>query len=770
MASVRSPDEFVAAVQLFTHVWGGHINPILPAPLGDRQESEFRRAIHRLDPDGVFSIDRDLGTREARVMSRTGRLHGTLTKRRIEQHARGEELLRLRYGLLPHVFQALSGVHPDGLSSSAIRFVPGADLIGSALFGSACPKYVEYLTKEFSAEGLKAPTTAQDWVQLSAIGSTFSYLPSLATVGCNVHKSIQMFGQSEMSELEKPMATSPQVALIFLPGEDDLATLCAFWNSRARSTRSSLLLPRRIFLDSAAGSLETLWSISRPKQLLLVSQCSPSIAREVLGAASAATEKISPSTKVAILHDGIAYTSLRADARAVTLRSERVEGGRGRRYAISADTPRGLDHRDLLFSATVKIRSDSGVVLRLPDSAPVARVLTNSAEALERARGDARGQLWLRNYDRVRAMHEGVRGLMQPGKEFEFYLHEESLFVEEELIAAGFSISAHRHNRYARGFIRRCGGLEEALRLVYLGSLRVLVILGTDKTQQPGLLADQIVGRLRTETGRTTSEARKLLADVLPLLLRAGLVIRGIGLTCPHCDLSEWYSIDGIAELVQCPGCMDEFQLDGNQARYRFRLNELARRFLAEGGRAVLECAKTLKRIDSSIALAFGGEVITPSGVEAEIDLIALTPSGLVFAECKSFRSPTGSILDQLEVSVESLVDRTIEAGLEEALICVACSKGEEEVLGRCRALEGEAATRGVQLDLVLNERFYLRCRDEASVDRISYLSEPVVQERLGRIQGELIGTYGFGGPGGALDSEVVRTWESRRRVERAAS
>lgn len=107
------------------------------------------------------------------------------------------------------------------------------------------------------------------------------------------------------------------------------------------------------------------------------------------------------------------------------------------------------------------------------------------------------------------------------------------------------------------------------------------------QAKEGGLNFQQTVQFLK-QSGMSQQEANDLLKQHLPLLLASRLVRRGYPLSCPHCDLTNWYAIENLGEFVECEGCVQNFQLSLEKLEFAYKPNELAARFVEEGGRRYL--------------------------------------------------------------------------------------------------------------------------------------------------------------------------------------
>jgi hypothetical protein len=141
-------------------------------------------------------------------------------------------------------------------------------------------------------------------------------------------------------------------------------------------------------------------------------------------------------------------------------------------------------------------------------------------------------------------------------------------------------------------------------------------------------------------------------------------VRRGYPLSCPHCDLTNWYAIENLGEFIECEGCVQNFQLSLKQPEFAYKPNELAARFVEEGGQAVLMTAALLDRVAPSAFIKFGGDILRPGEKKpfAEVDLFWLTGDAFIIAECKSYNKIEQQDIERIPLWQLSLFMLAVES------------------------------------------------------------------------------------------------------------
>jgi hypothetical protein len=314
--------------------------------------------------------------------------------------------------------------------------------------------------------------------------------------------------------------------------------------------------------------------------------------------------------------------------------------------------------------------------------------------------------------------------------------------------------------------VNRFGGFEKTIRLINKGGLKIISVLRHPQAKEGGLNFQQAVEFLK-QAGMNQKEAKDLLEEQLPHLLASRLVRRGYPLSCPHCDLTNWYPIENVGEFVECEGCVQNFQLSLKKPEFAYKPNELAARFVEEGGEAVLMTAALLNRIAASAFIKFGGDILHPGEKRpfAEIDLFWLTGEVFILAECKSYNKiePEKIVIikDSLEKTVEvaTLIDAQIVV-----LGIVTRSHDLSNLFATVAEVSKKAQDKKIGVHLVLNGRLYLwGSVDETEVSKVR-LEELQVDDNSLEEEwnvGESPRQYGIGGElGQSFDRSVLHQWE----------
>jgi hypothetical protein len=126
-------------------------------------------------------------------------------------------------------------------------------------------------------------------------------------------------------------------------------------------------------------------------------------------------------------------------------------------------------------------------------------------------------------------------------------------------------------------------------------------------------------------------------AYVQDLVLRQ-ILIRGYQLTCPNCDLTEWYLPQEANEVVDCRGCLARFQLP-LRVDFSFKPNTLIIKGLNNGALTWLLTLHWFFRKKDTFQWG-AGYVMKKGGQSTNLDLVIMQAGRLILIECKDRLPP----------------------------------------------------------------------------------------------------------------------------------
>jgi hypothetical protein len=169
---VRNTADLLDAILLYTHLWGGGANCILPLPDNIEEMIHLEEALRIVDPDYILiPIGEDhLPDLEKKLPAR----QRPISHHAIQKHIIGEDFYRFPTGDLNHIIPVIDAYFPDGISSnnSLIGVVESSSDITNALhFGLPTRGYHDYLSSRCGAKTFRTPLTIQEEIQLKLVFS-----------------------------------------------------------------------------------------------------------------------------------------------------------------------------------------------------------------------------------------------------------------------------------------------------------------------------------------------------------------------------------------------------------------------------------------------------------------------------------------------------------------------------------------------------------------------------------------------------------------------
>jgi hypothetical protein len=213
----------------------------------------------------------------------------------------------------------------------------------------------------------------------------------------------------------------------------------------------------------------------------------------------------------------------------------------------------------------------------------------------------------------------------------------------------GFSSVESEKSKYVLGIEGLLGNLDNAtsLRDIRLQNLIRQMADG-------GVFTPKNIKRI-LRPGKKQEDIDALYGLVTELSVRS-VLLRGLKIQCPACDLTRWYPIDNLSERMRCAGCLTEFQ-PPIEAPFYYKLNELFSRGIKQGALPVLLTLTFLEKLSTKSFMYRPGLLISDDR-EVDIDVIASCDGQLILAECKDLHQNvrddvSPDVLDQLNKVVE---------------------------------------------------------------------------------------------------------------------
>lgn len=753
----RSRDDIANAVRLYTHTWGGVGNFIFPLPTSDDEVIALRQVLRQTDPDYVLMPLTEVLPQLAEVLDSLPCLVRPVTPEEIEDHVQAVNWLHMQGAALSHIGSVIQRQAQRAPQDNQIRVSVPDDPFGFEVMlhgGDPTEHYKELLVDKLAARVLSSPAT------FSALLKTLLVLSNRS----NPLRVSAMGARWQYSWLDVAYDTDPSTLFLFLGDGNGIEAPTAFWNNRKLVFGNKVFLPKDLFLANLHEAITLIGeAIPSIRALYVRTPLDRPAAEDLKGLLRDAFAASGRDVSVMVVYKRFGFDTAPGY----------LSGGRAEQFSqfvmvdrsvrLRVNAPPGHDNTGFLFGYDAEVKFVSDRELIMPPTRKSSELLSNELERIQNAERNTLGlgRRWLRTVV-ARCVNRGVAGIAQSGQECRLFIHSDETIIEHHIRATGLRIKPNRHTRYAKGFIKRLGGTDEAMRLTSEGGIEILLALRSDRAQQCGFPLEQIVSYLTSQVANSPS--RENVELYLRQLLSAGYVRRGYALTCEICDLRDWYSLESIRESVECNGCAEPIALP-YKLHFFYRANELAARFVESGGQAVLMVAHLLRCIDYSGYIQFGGDVLreTEATPFVEVDLLWLTDEVFAIAECKAYRTVGEDQLTEFETSLRSKVSVAPQLGAKVVILGVVASDVDARLFEAVTAIAEQAKGDGIGVHLALNGQLYLwgneKHEDVRKIDVAQLLPpKPPLTEPRG--VGETPDHWGFGGIEEPLSHELLARWE----------
>lgn len=773
---VRDREDLLDAIALYTHVWGGCANAILPIPVHEEEFNSFITTMEWMNPDYIFVPREEVPLKLSDVLKHIPVLIRPISKTEVEQHINSRvDKLRLSSGSLSHMRVILSAIHQNPIPESNIYLIEGGENFNLEVAlhsGSPSQPYRDYLIKHLSANLLSHPVNIEQLLKTCLVVTKYQNTPRLTLVQTGKSYGFNHYITETNDE---------ETLCLFLDDGETLGIATAFWNCRWISVLNKIFLPRREFLrDIKTHVLQIITFMPYIRALHVTTPFNREQALDLYVCLKNAFKDAGREVLVKINYKdfcfdwvpGILSSSNTADfTRTIT-----SEGC----VRLEPDIPIGHERTDFTFGYDAQVEFMSGGYFFSPKTLTGSRLLTNELWRLEyfEENEDDTGEFWLKRGLPVRAAIKGISGLALPGKECSFYIHPDNTVITQHLKDVGLELKPNQHTRYAQGLVKRFDGLEKVLNLINDGGFDILSALASRYADPRKSYQSHISSFLVKKCNLSQKDAEKLINKKLQLLLSSGLIRRGYSLECPHCNLYNWFQLEQISEFLECRGCAESFQFPLHGIQFAFEPNELAAQLIKEGGLAVLMTAALLRRIPdlNSSFMQFGGDLF-PIGSKVntnEVDLFWLTENALIIAECKSFfdvsdqqqKHKIEQRVDEIKDSLVKNLDLAKRIDAKAVILGVATNLSEiPKLFDIVSDLAKTAKEQGISLHLVLNDKIHLMGNINGKEPRDIRLNDLLIQDNILLDEwnvGESPNYYGGTiGSNGLFDENILNQWTS---------
>jgi hypothetical protein len=269
----------------------------------------------------------------------------------------------------------------------------------------------------------------------------------------------------------------------------------------------------------------------------------------------------------------------------------------------------------------------------------------------------------------IRPHHQAISFLMEHGDERRICAMPPPYELFNSLFGnIGYKIKISDKCKYVQGVTKLFKNLE-SLKIFRHKAIRELIKSSKSTSRIPG----EMIAILRKE-GYVDSPLENLLELLSDLVLNR-FYRRGLEIHCPSCDLTRWYPMVDIKEIMECAGCTAKFQ-PSIRANFSYALNELAIRAFDQGTIPVILTILFLKQLADQSFLITPGIELTKDEKSTDIDIVASCDGILILCECKTlenvcYKEKSSEAIDTAETDnkmyeeISDQIRRTIKTAQE---------------------------------------------------------------------------------------------------------
>ncbi|ODH01494.1 hypothetical protein A4S05_28705 [Nostoc sp. KVJ20] len=778
---VSDREELFDAIALYTHIWGGAANAILPVPKNSEELNSFKATLEFINPDYIFIPRLKLSLEITQILEKLPILIKNISKTEIQNHinVNSTDPIRLSNGYLSNISEILSKLYQNKLDKSNIRILNSNNTSNIEIAlqtGLPTQSYSDYLIQNLSATTFYIPEEIN--LSLKAFLTLSQYFTPATLTLIGSRKSYNYFNTYLVETCDE------ETICLFLDDTHDLGIATAFWNCRWLYPYNKVFINREKFLENIR--LYSRQIIEFMPWIRAINVTTPFSHEEALEMYNFLKSIFSELGKEILVK--VNYQDFCFDWVPGTLLSSKIINTT---RAITSENcvrfepsiPVGHENTNFVFGYDAEVKFISGRKFFSPKTLANARLLNNQLWRLEYSESNKNnfGKSWLKQGLDVKASDKGITGLALAGQECFFFIHSDNIIITQEIKEIGFELKPNEHTRYAQGLVKRLGGIREIVSLINEGGADILSVLIADRTDQDGLSKDKIISALIRKRNFSQKDAQRIISEKLKPLLKSDLLRRGYCHKCQNCNLKTWLPLDEIRELIECKGCAEKEQLPLDDLEFTYKPNELAAQLVREGGLAVLMTAATLTKIPSlsSGFFQFGGDFVNSQNRTkfAEVDLFWLTEEALIIAECKSFFTKKEGDEETIHNEIKEKIERIKESlrrnldvaqliGASVVILGVLTNLSDiSSLLKTISEMEETARSKKIDLHLILNGKIHLWGNLNGIDPRELRLDSLLSYEEISLSEwsiGESPSSYGGSvGSNGRFDKNILEQWES---------
>ena len=735
---VSDMNDVLKAIKLFTHLWGGAANPILPLPKNANEIECFKIALKSINPDYIIIPDNNLSTEIIRILKKEAVLYSCIADELINKCT--ENPVGLQWGTelstgvwtnslfmnkqTINIFHILQTIYSNTASVPQVNIVDLEDRNDwnrciSVQQGIFSNNYKEnYLKQHLKANILSYPDSVLNLIKIGFLLNNYQTPLTLTKAKLN-------YLYSHFYNLPSPTRLN-----IFLEDACDLRVLSAFWNSNMIPRFNRLILPKKEFINQIDSCMRTILEIMPYiSDLSIFAAISEQEAQNINKEIQLLFNSYQRNIIIEFNHSNFGYKYEFYDyyCQKNTI-SQPI--GTDKSVRLNPSTLQDINNLEFLFAYDAEIFLSSGRKIILPRNMSTAMLLSNNAETIKYYDSISK-KADLQNISYTRGNIKEINSIIFEGGESRFYIPEAKDLIVQRIDDSGFKIKLNKHTRYAQGFIKRFGGFKRAITLIDKLATEIISIFYDRQTMQArgggysttGITFDSskhcLFNRLKNKYNLPKQDCKlkkQEFKDKLEFLVKNKLLIRGYNFQCPHCNLSDWLSLNRIEDFIECRGCAESFLLPLFNVNFAYKLNDSLDKLVNTEGLAILMTANILNKIYPYSWIDFGGNLYknTEDKNIAEVDLCCLSDDRFIIAECKSIhRVDTEKIeikIQELQQQINNLVIR-IASQIECRAIFIGIITDivdSNQILEKLQEIVEESKKSNIGIHIIINWELFL--------------------------------------------------------------
>lgn len=648
-----SLEEVAKYIDYNTSIWGGKFNFLVPTKGGVSMDPDWWKALQLFNPDKI--IDCCQLTQQLKKQIRNEvqpfRIHRWSDK--VGEHHR--EAVDL-YDSVPmnlilfHLFQRIRPVEKSG-----VRLVDceGSSLVRMCLiaqFGRLESNLADFVQDAFKAEKVALSGEGiHDYLRLTTALSESVTPVSLTAHGLSVGSN-EVFGDL--------LGTT----VVLLEASNLVEGICFFWNLRQLhhaslgSISEPVLIPQSFLSTPEDINVLSEWAEEKLDSTNVLTLVKPgSNTDELVRLSDELKQRLPAEVKVEGWYDH--FHSI--EYRTVHLTASEEARLSGRQLDLTLPQPEWAEYA----RGNAKWVVDIDLQGR-PSIGPGKGFIPPKFTGLTDLLNVRPGEKWIFSEYPLRFSQKYISALVGRSERHKrVNLPGDQELLLKFLESKGYQPKVTDKNRYIVGMIRLLGGYQEAEIFSDAGVRRLLETMKSAATKHGygyGFTLDRIRQAVRQGGEFSKYESEDDLINFVSDLALKGIFLRGYNIRCPKCDLTQWYSLNAVAEQFKCVGCLTWLQ-PPIRADFSYRLNELFVRGIQQGAIPVLLTNLLLAQLSNESYLFTLGVEVTKEEFRIDLDILASCNGTVSIAEAKTLDTISEKAVEEIYVQLSQICRAAME-------------------------------------------------------------------------------------------------------------